>query len=44
MRYQDDDDERSGLAQAGRARQHQFSGRRWFRPSTHQPGNRRSQP
>ena len=29
MLYQDDDDERSGLEQAGRARQHQFSGRSW---------------
>ena len=43
MLYQDDD-ERSGLEQAGRARQHQFSGRRWFRPSTRQSGHRRSQP
>ena len=43
MLYQDDD-ERSGLEQAGRARQHQFSGRRWFRPSNRQPGKRRPQP
>ena len=37
MLYQDDDEERSGLEQAGRARQHRFSGRRWFRPGHRQP-------
>ena len=44
MRYHDDDDERSGVAQAGRARQHQFSGRRWFRPHSRQSGKRRPPP
>ncbi len=44
MLYEDDEEERSGLEQAGRARQHRFSGRRWFRPGTRQPGTRQPQP
>ena len=41
MLYQDDDEERSGLEQAGRARQHQFSGRRWRWTGSRAPRARR---
>ena len=37
MLYHDDDEERSGLDQAGRARQHRFSGQRWRWPSSRVP-------